>query len=80
VHRRAPHKNTPIGFECFGDEAQSALAPVKAVVVFSSLAPHHTLGNLTDEVRKAYIVQYEPDGAEACRATPMGAGRPDAPR
>jgi phytanoyl-CoA hydroxylase len=74
VHRRGTlrHQNTPIGFECFGDEAASVLAPVSAgsIVVFSSLTPHHTGLNLTDEVRKAYIVQYAPDGAEALQGDP----------
>ena len=40
--------------------------PAKAgdVIVFSSLAPHRTGPNLkTDTVRKAYILQYAPDGA-----------------
>ena len=74
VHRQGTlrHKNTPIGFECFGDEAQSVLAPVRAgsIVVFSSLTPHHTGVNQTDEVRKAYIVQYAPAGAEALQGDP----------
>ena len=34
------------------------------MVVFSSLTPHCTGSNRTDQVRKAYIVQYAPDGAE----------------
>ena len=33
------------------------------VVVFSSLAPHRTGPNTSDAVRKAYILQYAPDGA-----------------
>jgi ectoine hydroxylase-related dioxygenase (phytanoyl-CoA dioxygenase family) len=69
VHRHGTlrHRNTPIGFECFGDDSRSVLAPVRAgsIVVFSSLTPHHTGRNTTDEVRKSYIVQYAPDGAEA---------------
>ena len=32
-------------------------------MVFSSLMPHLTGPNLTDEVRKAYIVQYAPMGS-----------------
>jgi hypothetical protein len=32
-------------------------------VVFSSLTPHRTGPNVTKEVRKAYILQYAPDGA-----------------
>jgi ectoine hydroxylase-related dioxygenase (phytanoyl-CoA dioxygenase family) len=38
-------------------------APAGSVVVFSSLTPHRTGPNLTDHVRKAYIVQYAPTGA-----------------
>jgi phytanoyl-CoA hydroxylase len=55
----------PLGFECFEDPPREATAPVKAggAVVFSSLMPHLTGPNLTDEVRKAYIVQYAPAGA-----------------
>ena len=32
-------------------------------MVFSSLTPHRTGPNLTDAVRKTYILQYAPDGA-----------------
>jgi ectoine hydroxylase-related dioxygenase (phytanoyl-CoA dioxygenase family) len=46
--------------------------PVRAgsIVVFSSLTPHATGHNTTDTVRKAYIVQYAPDGAVALRGDP----------
>jgi ectoine hydroxylase-related dioxygenase (phytanoyl-CoA dioxygenase family) len=74
VHRQGTlkHRNTPIGFECHGDEEHSVLAPVRAgsIVVFSSLTPHHTGRNHTDEVRKSYIVQYAPAGAEALQGDP----------
>ena len=42
-------------------------APVRkgGVVVFSSLTPHMTGPNLTDQLRKTYIVQFAPDGASA---------------
>ena len=56
----------PLGYECFADPpGGEATAPVKAggAVVFSSLMPHLTGPNLTDEVRKAYIIQYAPAGA-----------------
>ena len=36
-----------------------------SIVVFSSLTPHFTGRNRTDEVRKSYIVQYCHDGAVA---------------
>ena len=69
------HKATDTGLVCF-DEADDALpVPVGAggIVVFSSLTPHCTGPNRTDEVRKAYIVQYAPDGA----AVLVGATRDD---
>jgi hypothetical protein len=45
--------------------------------VFSSLTPHATGHNVTDDVRKAYIVQYAPDGAVALQGDPVtGPGRP----
>lgn len=55
----------PLGYECFTDPPTQAAAPIKAggAVVFSSLMPHLTGPNITDEVRKAYIVQYAPAGA-----------------
>jgi ectoine hydroxylase-related dioxygenase (phytanoyl-CoA dioxygenase family) len=74
VHRQGTlrHDETPIGFECWGDEAGAVQVPVRAgsVVVFTSLTPHYTARNTTDEVRKAYIVQYAPDGAIARRGDP----------
>jgi hypothetical protein len=39
-------------------------------VVFTSLTPHATKRNTTDAVRKAYILQYAPDGAVALRGEP----------
>jgi hypothetical protein len=53
------------------------LAPVGAggAVVFSSLTPHLTGPNTTSAVRKAYILQYAPAGAEILRGDPA-AGPP----
>lgn len=50
---------------CLEDVQGAVPAPAKAgdIVVFSSLAPHRTGPNLTDQVRKAYILQYAPAGA-----------------
>jgi phytanoyl-CoA hydroxylase len=74
VHRSGTllHHETAIGFECWGDEATATQVPVQAgsVVVFTSLTPHSTGRNTTDAVRKAYIVQYAPDGAIARRGNP----------
>jgi phytanoyl-CoA hydroxylase len=69
VHRDGTlaHDSTPIGEECWGDWDAAVEVPVTAgsIVVFTSLTPHATKANLTTEVRKAYIVQYAPDGAVA---------------
>ena len=45
---------------------RAVCTPAKAgdMVVFSSLTPHMTGPNLTDKTRKAYILQYIPDGTE----------------
>jgi phytanoyl-CoA hydroxylase len=62
----------PLGFECFDDPPEKIAAPVRAggAVVFSSLTPHLTGPNLTDEVRKAYIVQYAHAGSEVLQGDP----------
>jgi ectoine hydroxylase-related dioxygenase (phytanoyl-CoA dioxygenase family) len=69
VHREGTlaHRNTPVGEECWGDWDAAVDVPVRAgsIVVFTSLTPHATRRNRTDDVRKAYIVQYAPDGAVA---------------
>jgi phytanoyl-CoA hydroxylase len=48
-------------------------------VVFSSLTPHLTGPNLSDDVRKAYIVQYAPDGARTLAPDGSVAGTCDDP-
>ena len=74
VHRAGTvaHRNTPIGFECCRDPEGAIEVPVRAgdAVVFSSLTPHATGRNATDEIRRAYIVQFAPDGAECLRGDP----------
>ena len=60
------HHMTELGWDCTTAEPENSLsAPVRkgGVVVFSSLTPHMTGPNLTDRLRKAYIVQFAPDGA-----------------
>jgi phytanoyl-CoA hydroxylase len=76
------HRSTPIGFECWGDASAARAVPVRAgsIVVFTSLTPHFTAANTTDEVRKAYIVQYAPDGAVAYRPQPDGSRGPAEPQ
>ncbi|MEM7077295.1 MAG: phytanoyl-CoA dioxygenase family protein [Pseudomonadota bacterium] len=67
VHRQGTlrHRWTDIGFRCLERPEDALPLPARAgsVVVFSSLTPHMTGPNLTDEVRKSYILQYAPDGA-----------------
>ena len=63
------HEWTDVGFRCFSPEASEVEAaqamPLEAgsIAVFSSLTPHRTGPNYSDAVRKAYILQYAPDGA-----------------
>jgi phytanoyl-CoA hydroxylase len=62
------HRATDLGFVCFDEPpAEVVAAPVRAggIVVFSSLTPHATGPNLTSAERRAYIVQFAPDGAVA---------------
>jgi phytanoyl-CoA hydroxylase len=81
VHRHGTLQHTyvePLGYECFSEpptDVAIAEAPVGSVVVFSSLTPHLTGPNTTDEVRKAYILQYAPTGAEKLFGDPL-AGAP----
>jgi ectoine hydroxylase-related dioxygenase (phytanoyl-CoA dioxygenase family) len=68
VHRLGTleHWITDIGLVCLTSAPDAVAAPGRAgdIVVFSSLAPHRTGPNLReDTVRKAYILQYAPDGA-----------------
>jgi ectoine hydroxylase-related dioxygenase (phytanoyl-CoA dioxygenase family) len=62
----------PLGWECLRDPdgVVAAAIPAGGAVVFSSLTPHLTGPNTTDEVRKAYILQYAPAGAEILRGDP----------
>jgi len=83
VHRAGTLAHTyvePLGYECFDEPPTSPRpAPVRAgsALVFSSLTPHLTGPNLTDSVRKAYILQYAPAGAQVLRGDP-GVGPPTA--
>jgi len=75
VHRLGTLRHSyvePLGFECFEHVDEPAVAEVGAggAVVFSSLTPHLTGPNTTDAVRKAYILQYAPVGAEVLRGDP----------
>ena len=73
VHKRGTleHWLTGIGLKCMEDVPDAVCVPGKAgdVIAFSSLAPHRTGPNLvTGSVRKAYILQYAPDGAFTVRS------------
>lgn len=59
------HWPTDIGLVCLENAPDAVAAPARMgdVVIFSSLAPHRTGPNLSDDVRRAYILQYAPDGA-----------------
>ncbi len=64
------HRLTPLGFTCFEEEPEFAIAveaPAGSIVVLSSLAPHATGSNLSSETRKAYILEVAPEGAETIR-------------
>jgi len=76
LHRRGTlaHELTDTGWQCLADPPGVVPVPARSgdVVVFSSLTPHSTGPNLTDGVRKSYIVQLAPDGARALRLPPGG--------
>jgi phytanoyl-CoA hydroxylase len=60
------HWTTSIGYKCLEEVDDAVCVSAKAgdVIAFSSLAPHRTGANLVSgSVRKAYILQYAPDGA-----------------
>jgi len=65
------HRMTDAGWQCLDSDPPDAVAveaPAGSIVVLSSLTPHKTGPNLTNDVRKAYIVQFAPEGAVAWRA------------
>ncbi|MEE2702520.1 MAG: phytanoyl-CoA dioxygenase family protein [Myxococcota bacterium] len=67
IHRRGTleHWMTDLGWCCLEEPEGAVPVPARAgsIVVFSSLTPHRTGPNLSDDVRKSYIVQFAPDGA-----------------
>lgn len=68
------HEYSETGFVCLEGhpDAVAVPAPAGSIVVFSSLTPHCTGPNRSPDVRKAYIVQYAPDGAAVTRVGPGG--------
>jgi ectoine hydroxylase-related dioxygenase (phytanoyl-CoA dioxygenase family) len=71
------HELSDVGLVCLENPSDATPVPVRAgdVVVFSSLTPHCTGPNRTNTVRKSYIVQYAPDGAEVLLTDKEGAVR-----
>jgi ectoine hydroxylase-related dioxygenase (phytanoyl-CoA dioxygenase family) len=64
------HRDTILGWECFETPPEGArIAEAKKgdIVVFSSLTPHLTGPNRSNDVRRAYILQYAPDGARVIK-------------
>ena len=64
------HWTTPVGYKCLEHVDDAVAVPARAgdVIAFSSLAPHRTGPNLRKgSVRKAYILQYAPEGAVTIR-------------
>ena len=68
LHKRGTlhHEATELGHEIPLDSADSVVLPLKAgsIAVFSSLTPHRTGPNLNNNIRKAYILQYAPEGSK----------------
>jgi len=80
LHRHGTYRHRyvdPLGWEMVESHPDATAAPVGkgGIVVFSSLTPHLTGPNVTDDVRKAYILQYAPDGAAVLAGDPA-AGAP----
>lgn len=67
LHRRGTlrHWPTELGYQCLESSEGARPLPLEpgSVAVFSSLTPHRTGPNVSRTVRKAYIVQFAPDGA-----------------
>ena len=83
LHRQGTlaHRTTDLGYVCLEEAPDAVPVPARAgsIVVFSSLTPHCTGPNETDDVRRAYIVQYAPDGARAFDERGEVTGACDAP-
>jgi phytanoyl-CoA hydroxylase len=70
------HHATDGGYiTCDVDPDDAVAVPVRAgdLVVLSSLAPHSTAGNLSPQLRKAYLLSYVPDGTILRDGTPCDA-------
>lgn len=80
-HGTLQHRMTELGWCCLDDPANTVAVPARAgsIVVFSSLTPHRTGPNLTQAVRKSYIVQFAPDGARSIVEDPGTGERTETP-
>jgi ectoine hydroxylase-related dioxygenase (phytanoyl-CoA dioxygenase family) len=61
------HDLTDLGYACYHSMAEDAIpVPIArgGLAIFSSITPHYTGPNHTGQTRKAYILQYVPEGAE----------------
>ena len=67
------HWWSDVGFRCTEDS--TGAVPVEAkvgdIICFSSLTPHRTGPNVTDAIRKAYILQYCAEGTTAFDPRPQ---------
>jgi ectoine hydroxylase-related dioxygenase (phytanoyl-CoA dioxygenase family) len=76
MHERGTLKHwwTDVGWRCVDGDRPDAV-PVEAkvgdVICFSSLTPHRTGPNVTDGIRKAYILQYCAEGSTAFDPRPQ---------
>jgi ectoine hydroxylase-related dioxygenase (phytanoyl-CoA dioxygenase family) len=75
------HWMTDHGWRCLEkvENAVPVAARAGSIIVFSSLTPHRTGPNRTSAVRKAYIVQFAPDGARVVVDGEGGSKRCDDP-
>jgi ectoine hydroxylase-related dioxygenase (phytanoyl-CoA dioxygenase family) len=68
LHRKGTlhHKSTELGHEIPLDPSEAITLPLKAgsIAIFSSLTPHRTGPNISEGIRKSYILQYAPEGSE----------------
>jgi ectoine hydroxylase-related dioxygenase (phytanoyl-CoA dioxygenase family) len=59
-HKPVPGSNDRVGY--FGDELGTpAICPAGSIVVFSSTCFHRSGANSTDQMRRAYALQYSPE-------------------
>ncbi|HET6861266.1 MAG TPA: phytanoyl-CoA dioxygenase family protein [Streptomyces sp.] len=64
---------SPVWIQCFDDCEEKVPVPVRAgsLVVFSSLTPHKSGENRSGSTRKAYLVEYAPQGAHLLVGDPL---------